>query len=221
MDYEKAYKEALGRAKKLYDQGTITESLSYCFPELKESEDELTRKDLLEYVKHCVCYRDVCKEEKDKWIAWLEKQGQSKPTIPYKAIREGVAHFGITQYQIDNWLKKYVGIEGEGQSTFEQCKQEGDRIVENPDGTHFNLSQLERVAKAETPEESLCISTDEYNKVVNECIFGAENKSRWTEEDECYMGECISAVATKDGWSFEEKRKTKHWLKSIKQRIGE
>ena len=41
------------------------------------------------------------------------------------------------------WLEK------QGQSTFDQCKQEGDRIVENPDGTHFNISQLERVAKVE------------------------------------------------------------------------
>ena len=46
-----------------------------------------------------------------------------------------------------------------------------------------------------------------------------KGKTKWTEEDECYMGECISAVATKDGWSFEEKRKTKHWLKSLKQRM--
>ena len=45
-------------------------------------------------------------------------------------------------------------------------------------------------------------------------------KQEWSEEDECYMGECISAIATKDGWSFEEKRKTTHWLKSLKQRIG-
>ena len=40
MDYEKAYKEALERARKLYEKGTITESLNYIFPELKESEDE-------------------------------------------------------------------------------------------------------------------------------------------------------------------------------------
>ena len=39
-----------------------------------------------------------------------------------------------------------------------------------------------------------------------------EQKSAWSEEDECYMSECIGAIATKDGWSFEEKRKTKHWL---------
>jgi len=46
-------------------------------------------------------------------------------------------------------------------------------------------------------------------------------KSAWSEEDECYMTECINAIATKDSWSFEEKRKTKHWLKSLKERINE
>ena len=51
MNYEKAYKDALERAKKLYEQGTITESLSYVFPELKESEDERIRKVLIDLVK--------------------------------------------------------------------------------------------------------------------------------------------------------------------------
>jgi hypothetical protein len=46
-------------------------------------------------------------------------------------------------------------------------------------------------------------------------------KSKWTDEDECHMRECILAVATKDSWSFEEKRRTKHWLKSLKQRMEE
>ena len=41
------------------------------------------------------------------------------------------------------WLEK------QGLSTFDKCHQEGDRIVENSDGTHFNISQLERVAKVE------------------------------------------------------------------------
>ena len=49
---------------------------------------------------------------------------------------------------------------------------------------------------------------------------GEQKPAEWSEEDECYMSECIGAIATKDGWSFEEKRKTKHWLKSLKQRIG-
>lgn len=40
MNYEQRYKEALERAKRLYEKGTITESLGYIFPELKESEDD-------------------------------------------------------------------------------------------------------------------------------------------------------------------------------------
>lgn len=76
MDYEKAYKDALERAKKLYEQGTITESLSYVFPELKESEDEKIRKRL-------ICGMNALKANRketfaaipiDDCIAWLEKQ---------------------------------------------------------------------------------------------------------------------------------------------------
>lgn len=47
----------------------------------------------------------------DDVIAWLEKQGAQKPIVSNNALREGIAHFGVTQYQIDNWLKKYVDVE--------------------------------------------------------------------------------------------------------------
>ena len=76
MNYEKAYKDALERAKKLYEQGTITESLSYVFPELKESEDERIRKVLIDLVK---CnersgYTLLNNVTTDSILAWLEKQ---------------------------------------------------------------------------------------------------------------------------------------------------
>ena len=76
MDYEKKYKEALERAKKLYEQGTITETLSYIFPELKESEDERIRKALLELV-HDTTGDELCVDynvHKEDALAWLEKQ---------------------------------------------------------------------------------------------------------------------------------------------------
>ncbi len=41
----------------------------------------------------------------------IEKMSEQKPIISNNAIREGITHFGITQYQIDNWLKKYVDVE--------------------------------------------------------------------------------------------------------------
>ena len=69
--YEKKYKEALEKAKKLH-KDAITLQLEqdikdyeYIFPELAESEDERIRKELLEH----------------SWIAWLEKQGQVKESF--------------------------------------------------------------------------------------------------------------------------------------------
>ena len=48
-------------------------------------------------------------------VIGFEKQGEQKPVISNDALREGIAHFGITQYQIDNWLKKYVDVEKQGE----------------------------------------------------------------------------------------------------------
>ena len=95
----------------------------------------------------------------------LEKQDKQKPY----GQREECFN---CQFNYAGHCKGYCELKRQDKSTLEQCKQEGDRITTNPDGTHFNLSQLERVAKAETPEESLGISSEEYNKIVNECIFG-------------------------------------------------
>ena len=67
-------------------------------------------------------------EDNDEWgtdkfsmkvkdiLSWLEKQREQKPVISADALREGIAHFGITQHQIDNWLKKYVDVK-------KQCEQ--------------------------------------------------------------------------------------------------
>jgi len=72
MDYEKRYNDALRRAKKLYEQGTITESLGWVFPELKESEDEKMRKSIIYALRNGGFYS---KDKTDEAIAWLEKQG--------------------------------------------------------------------------------------------------------------------------------------------------
>ena len=81
MDYKKAYKEALERAKKLYEKGTITESIGYIFPELKEERDELTW--LTKYIEEEAYYLSIdIRDEEDRIklknlkrsLAWLEKQ---------------------------------------------------------------------------------------------------------------------------------------------------
>lgn len=78
MDYEKAYNEALERARKLKETCDSTAVIGWCeyiFPELKESEDERIRKEIIntiKFQKEQLCHIDGATY--DRLIAWLEKQ---------------------------------------------------------------------------------------------------------------------------------------------------
>lgn len=69
-DYEKLYKEALERARQFSEHPLQEDSsgiVEYIFPELKESDDERIRKEILDYIdKSTGCKR---------WVDWIEKQG--------------------------------------------------------------------------------------------------------------------------------------------------
>jgi len=73
------YKEKLEEAKRLYetansDQKYVLETL---FPELKEAEDERIRKEIIEFLQ-LPHPQFVGKRNHEKWIDWLEKQGEKK-----------------------------------------------------------------------------------------------------------------------------------------------
>jgi hypothetical protein len=76
MDYEQRYKDALDRAKKLKENSDSTAVIDGCeqiFPELKESDDERTRKELIDFIKSHLAEFPQC----EKYIAWIEKQGET------------------------------------------------------------------------------------------------------------------------------------------------
>ena len=135
-------------------------------PELKKSEDERIRKEIKDFFSRIMLGQEnFLKEDYDwnTWIAWIEKQGENA-----------------------NFFNKI---------------QIGDKVTRNRDGVLVNLSQLNRVAKpAErqrkpafemiTPEESLGIDSDTYNKIVDECIYG-EQKSGDKVESKFKVGDWI------------------------------
>ena len=51
----------------------------FIFPELKESEDENVRKEIISHLQFLAKYCIESMPNVDKWIAWLEKQGKKKP----------------------------------------------------------------------------------------------------------------------------------------------
>jgi len=76
MDYEKAYKDALKRARKIhneteidYEKGVIEE----IFPELAKSEDEKIKEDLIKWISEFpdMLWRNHYKEDV---VAWLKRQ---------------------------------------------------------------------------------------------------------------------------------------------------
>jgi hypothetical protein len=108
----KRYDEALEKSKILYEQGTITESLCYVFPELKKNEDEKIRNELLLDIPKVFPH-----DKAFKYITWLEKQGEQKHETPIPRFNIGdwvIAHnkdayqvIGFNTY--DYRLQHYLG----------------------------------------------------------------------------------------------------------------
>lgn len=115
-NYEERYNQALEIAKHYHDRDNI-HFLEHIFPELKESEDERIRKELLDYLKRFIPHHDIDLVRKSKvWIAWLEKQGEKSWSEDDEKRISRIADFiwknrkGDTdeiyqQEQDVNWLK--------------------------------------------------------------------------------------------------------------------
>jgi len=91
MDYEKEYKELVAKLTNAYNDESVNDDRFCCvmngiMPELAESEDENIRKELLSLFKDGrdgvshIYYDSDC----ERYIAWLEKQGEQKPLVVHK-----------------------------------------------------------------------------------------------------------------------------------------
>ena len=88
MNYEKAYKEARDRAKKLKEisqKAAVQNACDYIFPELKETDDQKMRKEIVNFLRREQDYlqesrlAEPCSPQYRfiiDAIAWLEKQGE-------------------------------------------------------------------------------------------------------------------------------------------------
>lgn len=82
---EKQYRQALELARQYYGPGQ-NEFLDTIFPELKESEDERIREELIGHCKDLVRMNQddkVMLSIYEPWLAWLEKQKEQKLEVKY------------------------------------------------------------------------------------------------------------------------------------------
>lgn len=75
-------------AKEALESGSYDkETIEYIFPELKASEDEKIRKEIIDYLKGFIPHHDDDLVVKSKvWIAWLENQGGQNKQQLYNII---------------------------------------------------------------------------------------------------------------------------------------
>lgn len=86
MDYEQKYKELVGKVEKayLFAQTDSTKAvLEDICPELKGSQDERIRKEIIVYLKGGTPFSTLT--DKWRWINWLEKQGEKMSVVDFKA----------------------------------------------------------------------------------------------------------------------------------------
>ena len=237
--YDKSFeraKEQLNDAKVFdYDNEQIAHDIRTTvyniFPELKESEDEQHRKWILDYLYDGLRKSD--EQFKDHFkaaIAWLEKQGEDKPVISDDALREGIAHFGITQYQIDNWLKKYVDVEKQGEHQPAWSEEDKGVLLESisvlQSSSHWVLADKLKSLKDRVGCEANCTTTSEPVVRENKGNYGGISpNSEWSEEDEDIRNNLIALLvrlsantrtdSTSPCYSYP---KEIEWLKSLKDR---
>ena len=84
MDYEKKYKEALERARKIHSEIVNNEIIGFpgqiedIFPELRESEDERVRKEMISFLRSPFIKENLTNEKVAPWLSYLEKQKEQK-----------------------------------------------------------------------------------------------------------------------------------------------
>ena len=108
MDYEKKYKEALERANELRyvsnKDSLQCKTAEHIFPELKDSEDEVIRKEIVRFIQMEIDDEIVG----NKWIAWLEKKDEQKP-IEWSEKDKHILN-NIYNFVAENLLDKNRGV---------------------------------------------------------------------------------------------------------------
>lgn len=213
----RAYDEALEKAKRLYEKGTITESLCHIFPELKESECEKIRKVLIRYHKSTISLEGIKGED---IIAWLEKQKQDDLTSYKKTLSNyDEAEKEKCDFVGDGFIKCYADFQDfkEGETYwFEYIGDDKYNVrSDNLLGKTYHITpcQLYTIFKKQTWLEK------QGEPTLKAEPNGMQTLNTWSEEDENILNNLINYLKVDDALQYPEKQVVE-WLQFIKQRIG-
>ena len=239
MDYEKKYKEALELARVAAFNGhqSLMEGI---FPELKESEDERIRKEIQSTIKQLDKDSTICGKKYDynQWLAWLEKQGEQKPTLPkwkYKKdhtplLRDSIIlnKYGCVAKSPSGAIVSDVWVLDYGELTKlpkEEIEKQGEKKpIEEVNGEDYGIDGLwhaQRILE-NTLGSVYGYQTDDgildHKAAITAVKKLYKQKHAWSEEDENVAEDIEEAI--RNYWHGDTLDILLYWLKKLKQRIG-
>ena len=113
------------------------------------------------------------------------------------------------------WLEKQDAKEKFIEKELVCIKDYREKAIKRLEELGKKQGEQKTVIEMKTPEESLGIDSDTYNKIVDECVYGEQNPGAWSEEDELMLVSIIQTLKLTNGAA----QMKIDWLKSIKERI--
>lgn len=238
MDYEKKYKESLEKARQKTtninrkDRVYYVEDIEELFPELRESEDERIRKKLISLFQSDIT-EQFGEFTNEQFIAWLEKQGEQKPTEkvePKFKIGDTIVNKNGDKCTITNRCLLYQYYSDSNHShEIKFSEQDKWKLVEQK--PEQNPAWSEEDEKKVNKLVSLCTNLQNSNTQLysvslefQELIdwlksLKPQPRQEWSEDDEKMLKDtisCLSAYKEPDiskGLCYQEQI---DWLKSLK-----
>ena len=226
------YKEKLEEAKRLYESANVDQKhvIETLFPELKESEDERVRKELIAFLKEN--YETGRADETwdlngiERWIAWIEKQGKQKPILPkwkYKndntpLLRDSlilnkygcVAKSPSGAFVNDVWVIDYDELaklpkeelekQGEQETLCDKCRKE------HPSHSCQDITELGRCAVEHEQEtdNSYCQENCKGFQETGRCFCDGECKAKKEYIEQNLQKNNFPQIEQKPAWSKED-----------------
>lgn len=233
MDYEKAYKDALEKARafELIEHMNIMASI---FPELKESEDEKAKKIILALpFKHEADYKFV--------KTWLEKQGNcsakwekntpdNKPALNHSVLMKNIHGIAEGEWNGKDWFQYTWSSNIKDSDVLNwmelyELEKLGEEKPFDYESTNIQQKDFASVGETATIELSSPIDCgDRIYHVSHKPIEkqGEQKPAAWSDEDEHRIEDTIYFLDTakKHYASTILLDACIDWLKSLKQRIG-
>lgn len=182
----KKLQEALAPKDGCEIAGLTRRCLEEIFPELRESEDDKIRKEIIYHIQHC---DDTIDEQTEKrMVAWLEKQGTfyTKRDVDDAYIKgmafakdelEKQGEQKPTTIDVDKMVIEYSHTLGGDFGLPVPCPLSSYRQGINDAISALNLEkqgEQKPIIEMKSPEESLGVSSKEYKEIVDECLYSEQ-----------------------------------------------